>query len=162
MSILCVHIQFGPQSAGRLSPLQNCSGLISSYWEMSGAGADKYDISSISEMTWSPVGATVNGRVPYITLWEGEKEPTSGLKMRDIYPKSGCKCSVGTALRRGTNRNGKARISWRQPCLVGRLGPPVWRFSIGLRKWRRRVADYIGHPMDSWPRFIVETEAQFW
>lgn len=41
ISILCVHMQFGPQSAGRLSPLQNCSGLISSYWEMSGAGADK-------------------------------------------------------------------------------------------------------------------------
>lgn len=68
MSILCVHMQFGPQSAGRLSPLQNCSGFISSYWEMSGAGADKYDISSISEMTWSPVGATVNGRVPYIYI----------------------------------------------------------------------------------------------
>lgn len=59
ISILWVHMQFGPQSAGRLSPLQNCSGLISSYCEMSGAGADRYDISSMSEMTWSPVGATI-------------------------------------------------------------------------------------------------------
>lgn len=44
-------MQFGPQSAGRLSPLQNCSGLISSYCEMSGAGADRYEISSMSEIT---------------------------------------------------------------------------------------------------------------
>lgn len=41
MSILCVHIQFAPQSAGRLSPLQNCSGFMSSYWDSNGAGADK-------------------------------------------------------------------------------------------------------------------------
>lgn len=51
ISILCVHIQFGPQSAGRLSPLQNCSGLISSYCDTSGAGGDKYEISSISDIT---------------------------------------------------------------------------------------------------------------
>lgn len=51
ISILCVHMQFGPQSAGRLSPLQNCSGLISSYCEMSGAGADRYEISSMRDIT---------------------------------------------------------------------------------------------------------------
>lgn len=51
MSILCVHIQLVPQLAGRLSPLQNCSGFISSYWDRSGAGGDKYEISSINEMT---------------------------------------------------------------------------------------------------------------
>lgn len=60
ISILCVHMQLVPQSAGRLSPLQNCSGLMSSYCERSGAGGDKYEISSIKEMTWSPVGATEN------------------------------------------------------------------------------------------------------
>lgn len=58
ISILCVHIQLVPQSAGRLSPLQNCSGFISSYCDSSGAGGDKYEISSINDMTWSPVGAT--------------------------------------------------------------------------------------------------------
>lgn len=51
ISILCVHMQLAPQSAGRLSPLQNCSGLISSYCDNSGAGGDKYEISSISEIT---------------------------------------------------------------------------------------------------------------
>uniref|UniRef100_A0A1B0AMH4 Uncharacterized protein n=1 Tax=Glossina palpalis gambiensis TaxID=67801 RepID=A0A1B0AMH4_9MUSC len=51
ISILWVHMQFGPQSAGLLSPLQNCSGLISLYCDVNGAGADKYEISSIKEIT---------------------------------------------------------------------------------------------------------------
>lgn len=59
ISILWVHMQLAPQLAGRLSPLQNCSGLISSYWDSNGAGGDKYEISSISDITWSPVGATI-------------------------------------------------------------------------------------------------------
>lgn len=58
ISTLCVHMQLAPQLAGRLSPLQNCSGLMSSYCERSGVGGDRYEISSINEITWSPVGAT--------------------------------------------------------------------------------------------------------
>lgn len=58
MSTLWVHMQLAPQSAGLLSPLQNCSGGISSIWESGGAGGKVKDISSTKEMTWSPVGAT--------------------------------------------------------------------------------------------------------
>lgn len=60
MSIVCVHMQFGPQSGGLLSPLQNCSGGISSICDRGGAGGDLYDISSIKLITWSPPGATKN------------------------------------------------------------------------------------------------------
>lgn len=51
MSTLWVHMQLGPQSAGRLSPLQNCSGSMSSYCDISGAGGDRYEISSMREIT---------------------------------------------------------------------------------------------------------------
>ena len=59
ISILCVHIQLGPQLAGLLSPLQNCSGLMSLYCDVKGAGGERYEISSMRDITWSPVGATV-------------------------------------------------------------------------------------------------------
>lgn len=58
MSTVCVHMQFMPQFGGRLSPLQNCSGGMSCSCESNGDGADTYDISSISDIKWSPPGAT--------------------------------------------------------------------------------------------------------
>lgn len=67
MSTVCVHIQFSPQSGGRLSPLQNCSGGMSCNCEIIGAGGDTYEISSISEIKWSPPGATRNRL--YILDW---------------------------------------------------------------------------------------------
>lgn len=51
ISTLCVHIQFCPQSGGRLSPLQNCSGGISSICDNGGAGGDTYEISSTKLIT---------------------------------------------------------------------------------------------------------------
>ena len=59
MSTLWVHIQLAPQSAGLLSPLQNCSGGISASWDIGGDGGNVNEISSTNEMTWSPVGATI-------------------------------------------------------------------------------------------------------
>lgn len=58
MSTLWVHMQFAPQSAGLLSPLQNCSGGISSICDKRGDGGNVKDISSTKDITWSPVGAT--------------------------------------------------------------------------------------------------------
>ena len=51
MSTLCVHIQLAPQSAGLLSPLQNCSGGISSICDKGGEGGNVKEISSTSDMT---------------------------------------------------------------------------------------------------------------
>lgn len=62
ISTLCVHIQFCPQLLGLLSPLQNCSGFMSSYCERGGAGAAIYEISSIKLSRWSPFGATIAKR----------------------------------------------------------------------------------------------------
>lgn len=62
MSTLWVHMQLGPQSGGRLSPLQNWLWSMSSYWERIGAGGDTYDISSTKLIRWSPPGATVGKR----------------------------------------------------------------------------------------------------
>lgn len=60
ISTWCVHMQLAPQSAGLLSPLQNCSGGMSSICESGGAGGNVNEISSTREITWSPVGATAN------------------------------------------------------------------------------------------------------
>ena len=58
MSTVWVHMQFCAQFGGRLSPLQSCSGGTSSICERSGAGAETYEISSMSDIKWSPPGAT--------------------------------------------------------------------------------------------------------
>lgn len=65
MSMTWVHMQFSPQSAGLLSPLQNCSGSISLYCDSNGAGGDMYDISSIKLIICAPFGATVNEKKVY-------------------------------------------------------------------------------------------------
>lgn len=59
ISTLWVHMQLGPQSAGRLSPLQNWLWSMSSYWDKIGAGGETYEISSTRLIRWSPPGATV-------------------------------------------------------------------------------------------------------
>lgn len=51
MSTLCVHMQLAPQSAGLLSPLQNCSGGMSSICESGGDGGNVKEISSTSDIT---------------------------------------------------------------------------------------------------------------
>jgi len=70
MSTWCVHMQLAPQSAGLLSPLQNCSGGMSSICESGGAGGNVNEISSTREITWSPVGATVNNKTWLLILEE--------------------------------------------------------------------------------------------
>lgn len=186
MSILCVHMQFGPQSAGRLSPLQNCSGLISSYCEMSGAGADRYEISSIREITWSPVGATVSVwwewcevRMERECVWYDHTKkcdyalrlvPKAYVKANPInncinYLRIDCKCSAGTALRRGTDKTGTARKFSHRPYPAARPDRPVLRFSTDWRRLRHLAAGYIARPTDSIPTespfFFVSRAARY-
>jgi len=65
ISTWCVHMQLAPQSAGLLSPLQNCSGGMSLSCESGGAGGNVNEISSTREITWSPVGATADTQELY-------------------------------------------------------------------------------------------------
>lgn len=157
ISILCVHIQLAPQLAGRLSPLQNCSGLISSYCDSNGAGGDKYEISSISDITWSPVGATISRY--------HKNTPNTKNQMLEIYYRAywkicvcnylrtDCMCWAGTIPPHDTSRIGMAKRFW-HPAFVA-ICPDRWfeHFSIDSRRLHHRAADYIVHPMDSIPTF---------
>ena len=57
-STMWVQRQFGAQSAGLLSPLQNWSGEMSFSCDIGGAGGDTYEISSIKDIRWSPEPTT--------------------------------------------------------------------------------------------------------
>lgn len=148
-------MQFGPQSAGRLSPLQNCSGLISSYCDSSGAGGDRYEISSISEMTWSPVGATEIEQIDTISFHSNMMYYIFGVERVWPYPRIDCMCLAGTVLRRDTSRNGTARKSLHLVCRAAHRDRLVLHSSIGSRRSRRLAAGCIGRPMDSWPNELI-------
>ena len=58
MSTLCVHMQLAPQLAGLFSPLQNCSGGMSSICEISGADGKVKEISFTRDVKMIPVCET--------------------------------------------------------------------------------------------------------
>lgn len=170
ISTLWVHMQLGPQSGGRLSPLQNWFGSISSNWERIGAGGLKKARETHKFGCWIK-----DFLISYRNVWDFIYEADEMVSARNSCRRIGnlwtkfnyaenlaclkicCKCWAGKVLRLGRSRTGREGKSWRRVVRRECLRQSSWRFSGSTHKSRRFASYHKSRPTDSSP-FVRESK----